>query len=196
MIRDLRLFGLVALIACLGPLGLPSAADAQQSAPPRRIGVLLVGLSPESKEAQAFRQTLRDAEYAEARDVVIEWRFANGDYSQIPQLAADLVERKVDVIVVDGTPAAQVVKRATSTIPIVMATVADPIPRLRHLDVLRAGHEGSDAPRGWLRRPHFERGEAVQLAHRAGIELRVRHRSTRSARTGNQSTAGTVAAGG
>jgi putative ABC transport system substrate-binding protein len=69
---------------------------------------------------------LRDAGYVEARDVVIEWRSANGDYDQVPRLVADLVQRKVDVIVVETTVAARAIKRATSTIPIVMALVADP----------------------------------------------------------------------
>jgi putative tryptophan/tyrosine transport system substrate-binding protein len=105
----------------------PHNARAQQPASPRRIGVLLVGFSPESKEAQAFRQGLRDAGYAEGRDVVIEWRSANGDYDKVPALVADLVQRKVDVIVVESTVAARAVKRATSTIPIVMAIVADPV---------------------------------------------------------------------
>jgi putative ABC transport system substrate-binding protein len=59
--------------------------------------------------------------------VVIEWRSANGDYARVPALAADLVQRKVDVIVVESTPAAQAVKHATSTIPIVLAVVADPV---------------------------------------------------------------------
>ena len=62
-------YALVALAACLGPCGLPSLADAQQPAPPRRIGVLLVGFSPESREAQQFRQGLRDAGYSEGRDL-------------------------------------------------------------------------------------------------------------------------------
>jgi putative tryptophan/tyrosine transport system substrate-binding protein len=105
----------------------PRSVYAQQPASPRRIGVLLVEFSLESKEAQAFRQGLRDAGYAEGRDVVIEWRSAKGDYSRIPVLAADLVQRKVDVIVVDSTPGAQAVKRATSTIPIVMAVIGDPV---------------------------------------------------------------------
>jgi putative ABC transport system substrate-binding protein len=100
---------------------------AQQPTSPRRIGVLLVLLSPESKEAQAFRQGLRDAGYAEGRDVVIEWRAANGDYARVPALAADLVQRQVDVIVADTTLAAQAARHATSTIPIVMALVADPV---------------------------------------------------------------------
>jgi putative ABC transport system substrate-binding protein len=86
-----------------------------------------VGFSPESKEAQAFRQGLRDAGYAEGRDVVIELRPANGEYARVPELAADLIQRKIEVIVVDSTVAAQAVKRATSTIPIVMAVVGDPV---------------------------------------------------------------------
>ena len=69
----------------------PLAARAQQAAPPRRIGVLLVGLSSESKEAKHFRLGLRDAGYSEGRDVVIEWRSANGDYDRVPALVADLL---------------------------------------------------------------------------------------------------------
>jgi putative ABC transport system substrate-binding protein len=127
MIRALLAFALAALVACLGPVGLASAADAQEPASPRRIGVLLVNVSPESKETQAFREGLRDAGYSEGRDVVIEWRSANGDYDQVPRLVADLVQSKVDVIVVETTVAARAIKRATSTIPIVMALVADPV---------------------------------------------------------------------
>jgi putative ABC transport system substrate-binding protein len=105
----------------------PLAAWAQQAASPRRIGVLLVGLSPESKEAKHFRLGLRDAGYSEGRDVVIEWRSANGDYDRVPELVADLVHSKMDVIVQDSTIGTDVTKRATSTIPIVMALVLDPI---------------------------------------------------------------------
>lgn len=102
-------------------------ANAQQPAAPRHIGVLLVIFSPESRELQAFREALRDKGYAEGRDVVIDWRLANGDYAKVPALAAELVARKVDVIVVESTVAAQAVRRATSTIPVVMAIVADPV---------------------------------------------------------------------
>ena len=118
----------LAALAASSAIGFkPQSAYAQQPASPRRIGVLLVSFSPESKEAQAFRKGLRDAGYDEGRDVVIEWRYANGDYDQVSGLVADLVQRKVDVIVVTTTVAALMVKRATSTIPIVMATVADPL---------------------------------------------------------------------
>ena len=78
--------------------------------------------SLDSKEAQAFRQGLRDAGCTEGRDVVIEWRSVDGDYKKVAGLAADLIQRKVDVIVVDTTPATRTVKRATSTLPIVMAS--------------------------------------------------------------------------
>ena len=116
---------LIALCASL--LSASFSAVAQQRASPRRVGVLLVLLSPESEEAHAFRQGLRDAGYVEGRDVVIEWRSAIGDYSRLPDLAADLVRRKVDVIVADTTLAVETAKRATSTIPIVMTLVADPV---------------------------------------------------------------------
>jgi putative ABC transport system substrate-binding protein len=105
----------------------PLAARAQQVRKPRRIGVLLVGLSPESKELKHFRLGLRDAGYAEGRDVVIEWRSANGDYDQVPGLVADLVRSKVEVIVEDSTVGTEATKRATSTIPVVMALVLDPV---------------------------------------------------------------------
>ena len=118
---------LAALVGSLGLGCLPVKANAQQPASPRHIGVLLVLFTQESKEAQAFRQGLHDAGYAEGRDVVIEWRSANGDYARVPELVADLVQRKVDVIVVDTTVATQALKRATSTIPIVMTVVADPV---------------------------------------------------------------------
>jgi putative ABC transport system substrate-binding protein len=106
----------------------PLAARAQQRVTsPRRIGVLLVGLSPESKEAKQFRLGLRDAGYSEGRDVVIEWRSASGDYDRVPALVADLVQKKVEVIVQDSTVGTEVTKHATSTIPIVMALVLDPV---------------------------------------------------------------------
>ena len=117
------LYRIVALAACLGSLCFAAAADAQ----PRRIGVLLVAWSVESNMAQAFREGLRDAGYVEGRDLEIEWRSAGGDYDRVPQLVADLVKDQVEVIVVNGTVGTRAAKRATSTIPIVMALVADPI---------------------------------------------------------------------
>jgi putative ABC transport system substrate-binding protein len=70
---------------------------------------------------------MRDLGYQEGRNLVIEWRFADGDFNRLPAQATDLVSKKVDVIVVGGTPALAAVKRATSTIPVVMTTVGDPV---------------------------------------------------------------------
>src|SRR5262249_5809002 len=124
---DLRRRDFVTLLGG-GAAAWPLAARAQQRVTsPRRIGVLLVGLSPESKEAKQFRLGLRDAGYSEGRDVVIEWRSANGDYDRVPELVADLIRNRMDVIVQDSTIGTDVTKRATSTIPIVMALVLDPI---------------------------------------------------------------------
>ena len=109
-----------------GLLAAPLAAAAQP-APRWRVGVLFVLLSPTGKEAQAFRQGLQSAGHVEGRDVVIEWRSADGDYTRLLQLAAELVERRVDVIVADTTQATQAARHASSTIPIVMAIVADPV---------------------------------------------------------------------
>lgn len=118
---------LAALAASPAIVFRPQSAHPQQPASPRRIGVLLVAISSESKEVQEFRQGLRDAGFSEGRDLVIEWRSANGDYARIPELVADLVQRKVEVIVVDTALATQAVKRAASTIPIVMTSIADPV---------------------------------------------------------------------
>ena len=115
------------LAAYVGWFGPADFVHAQQSATPRHVGVLFVLLAPDGKEAQAFREGLHQAGYAEGRDVVIDWRSANGDYARVPDIAAELVNAKVDVIVADTTFAAQSVKHATSTIPIVMTLVADPV---------------------------------------------------------------------
>jgi putative ABC transport system substrate-binding protein len=102
-------------------------AYAQQPAALRSIGVLLVAASPGDVLAQQFRQGLIEAGYSEGRDVVIEWRSADGDFARVPSLVADLVQRKVDVIVVETTPATLAAKNATSAIPIVMTIVSDPV---------------------------------------------------------------------
>ena len=85
MIRAPVAFALAILVACLGPLGLPSPADAQPASP-RRIGFLLVAWSPESKVVQANRRGLRDAGYVERHDVVVELRYANGDYDRADEV--------------------------------------------------------------------------------------------------------------
>jgi putative ABC transport system substrate-binding protein len=83
-----------------------------------------VGYKP---QMAALRQGLADHGYVEGRSIAIEYRWAAGKYERLPALAADLVARKVAVIVTQGTPAALAAKRATTTIPIVMAIVGNPV---------------------------------------------------------------------
>ena len=102
--------------------------QAQQSAKISRIGFL----SATSRSLNASRndslwQGLRQLGYVEGSNVTVEYRYADGQLDRLPQLAADLVGLKVDVIVVSGTRAAVAAKRATSTIPIVLAGVGDPV---------------------------------------------------------------------
>jgi len=128
MIRGRFVLALTTLMTFVGAFALSGAADTQQPLPhPRRIGVLLGGFSPAASNVQQFRKGLLDAGYAEGRDVVIEWRSADGDFDRLPSLVADLVQRRVEVIVVVTTAAAQAAKRATSTTPIVLAVVGDPV---------------------------------------------------------------------
>jgi len=108
----------------------PFAAEAQQAAKVARIGYLsptLAASSPHLREA--FVQGLRDLGYVEGRNLVIEYRFAEGKVERLPALAAELVALKVDVIVTDvGNTAAPVAaKQATRTLPIVFIGAGDPV---------------------------------------------------------------------
>ncbi len=112
-----------------GLLTAPLAAEAQQTAGKiPRIGFL--GNSTAALEANLvgpFREGLRDLGYVEGRNILIEYRWAEGQYERFPALIAELIALKVDVIVTAGTPAALAVRKATTSIPIVMAAVGDPI---------------------------------------------------------------------
>ncbi len=104
----------------------PLTAEAQAGKVPR-IGFLFYGSSGPSPEVDAFRQGLRELGYVEGQNITIEYRFARGGVERLPELAAELVRLKLDVIVTPTTPASQAVKQATSTIPIVFAAVADAV---------------------------------------------------------------------
>jgi putative ABC transport system substrate-binding protein len=111
-----------------GLLVAPLAADAQQAAKVARIGWLALNLAAAPHVPEAFRQGLRDLGYVEGRNVVIEYRDAEGKPERLPALAAELVALKVDVILAAGTPQALAAKHATKTIPIVFASGAsDPV---------------------------------------------------------------------
>jgi putative ABC transport system substrate-binding protein len=110
-----------------GLLAAPLAAEAQQAANVPRIGYLHPNVAASPHLLEAFRQGLRDLRYVEDRNVVIEYRDAEGKFDRLPALAAELVALKVDVIVASGTLGALAAKHATSDIPIVVPTVGDPV---------------------------------------------------------------------
>jgi putative ABC transport system substrate-binding protein len=114
------------LLALFGGTALmPFVARAQQAMPV--IG-LINGTSAEKYEPQvaAFRQGLKESGFVDGENVTIEYRWAEGDYSRLPALAADLVKRRVAVIVAN-TPANIAAKKATDTIPVVFTTASDPV---------------------------------------------------------------------
>jgi putative ABC transport system substrate-binding protein len=104
------------------------SARAQQPAKVPRIGYLSgVSISALAARIEAFRLGLRELGYVEGKNIVIEWRSAEGNLDRISEIAAELVRLKVDVIVSPGPTVTRVVKEATSTIPIVMASDTDPV---------------------------------------------------------------------
>jgi len=114
-----------------GILAAPLDAGAQQAGKIYRIGILEQGgpyRSPFGGPShEAFREQLRELGYIEGQSVVFEYRFAEGRTERLADFAAELVRLKVDVIVSGGTPGPLAAKRATSTIPIVMAAAGDPV---------------------------------------------------------------------
>jgi len=117
-------------LATGGLLAAPLAAGAQPAGKVYRIGYISTSPpnTPESSRLhEAFRQGLRERGWVEGRNAVIEWRFAEGRMERFPDLAADLVRLKVDLIVTTGGPAARAAKQATTTIPIVAVAVSDPV---------------------------------------------------------------------
>jgi len=108
-----------------GLLAARLAAQAQQTAKVWRIGFL--GYEAATSPIAAVREGLQGLGYVEGKNFVIEYRWGGEDCARLPGLAAELVSQKVDVIVTYGTPGCLAAKRATSTIPIVMAGVGDPV---------------------------------------------------------------------
>ena len=120
----LRPVALVVTFA-LGLLAAPLPAEAQKAGKVYRVGVLRFRGSPDHPKIQAFRQGLRDLRWVEGQNITLEYRWAKGRPDRLPELAAELVRLKVDVIVVTGNRTIRVVKKATSTIPIVVAHTGD-----------------------------------------------------------------------
>jgi len=105
-----------------------SIAEAQQPKKVPRIGYLnATSASSDSARIEALRQGLRELGYIEGKNIVIEYRFAEGKLDQVPRNAAELVRLKVDVIVTGGSTDTEAAKKATTTIPIVMTQDNDPV---------------------------------------------------------------------
>jgi putative ABC transport system substrate-binding protein len=105
----------------------PAGMNAQQPEKVAKIGYLAPRSVALRERDEVFRQGLRDLGYIEGKNIAIEYRFAEGDFDRLPALAAELVQLKVDIIVAEVTQASLAAKGATSTIPIVMMGVGDPI---------------------------------------------------------------------
>jgi putative ABC transport system substrate-binding protein len=121
-----RKITVLTLGAMLYALCLP--AQAQQPTKTPRIGFLSASsAAPLSSRIEAFRQGLRELGYGEGKNILIDWRFAEGKPDRLSELAAELVRLKVDVIVTGGPQSTRSAKEATSTIPIVMAQDSDPV---------------------------------------------------------------------
>jgi putative ABC transport system substrate-binding protein len=115
-------------LLCITIAMVPAAIAEAQQPKVARIGFL--GNSTPELEAnliEPFREGLRELGYVEGKNLAIEWRWAEGKYERFPALIAELIASKVDLIVTAGTPASLAVKKATTTIPLVMIAVGDPV---------------------------------------------------------------------
>ncbi len=125
-IQNPKWVGLFAIAVALAVCG--ARADAQQAGKIFRIGFLDTSTaSGIAVLLEAFRQELSKLGWIEGKNITIEYRFAEQKNERLPELAADLVRLKVDLIVVAGTASALAAKKATTTIPIVMTNVGDPV---------------------------------------------------------------------
>ena len=124
-----KVFGLV---LCALFLALSNPALAQESKSIRKIGYLSRDLHPADSRApsymsrQAFREGLRQLGYVEEKNIIIEYRYADGRFERLPALAEELVRLKVEIIVADTTSTARAAQKSTSTLPIVSLTGGDP----------------------------------------------------------------------
>ena len=119
MIRKITVLGLCAMLFVVY-----SSARAQQPKKVPRIGFLA---GTEGPVVGAFQRGLRDLGYVEGKNIVVEYRYSEGKSERVPSLIAELVQFKVDVLVIIAVPALRAAKQATKTIPIVMVTTVDPV---------------------------------------------------------------------
>jgi putative ABC transport system substrate-binding protein len=109
-----------------GFVAAPLAAEAQQAGKVPRIAYIRAE-APPAADIEAFRQGLREHGYVEGKNIVVEYRWADGNDQRLRAIVADLIRVKVDLIVASAPAAARAAKEATTTIPIVMVLVADPV---------------------------------------------------------------------
>ena len=122
---ETKAFGLT---LCAVLFALCVSAQAQQPTKVPRIGFLIASSpSPVSARLEAFRQGLRELGYVEGKSIVIDYRWAEGKVDRMPDLAAQLIGLKVDIILSTGPQSTRAAKEATSTIPIVMGFDNDPV---------------------------------------------------------------------
>ncbi len=117
---------IIVVMISLGTLPAPTPVGAQQAVKVPRIGVLRPGAPPDHL-LEAFRVALRELGYAEGRNIVLEYRWAEGKLERLPELAAELVRLKVDLVTTWSTPAALAARNATPAVPIVFGGVGDPV---------------------------------------------------------------------
>src|SRR5436190_19002981 len=118
---------LVALVA-IGAVLRPIASFAQLRDRVWRVGFLsLDAVASRLRTTDAFLHGMRELGYVEGKNLIVEWRFADGKFERLPDLADELVQLKVDVIVAVASAAIRAAQKATTTIPIVMATTGDPV---------------------------------------------------------------------
>jgi putative ABC transport system substrate-binding protein len=120
---------IIGLMLTLALFLAPLAVEAQPPTTVHRVGRLITAFAPSqpSPILAAFEQTLRDLGYVEGRNVILEYRYAEGSEERLRAQAAELVQLPVDVIVAQGAAAIRAAQQATSTIPIVMAATSDPV---------------------------------------------------------------------
>jgi putative tryptophan/tyrosine transport system substrate-binding protein len=138
----------------------PVAAEAQQAGQVPRVGFLANTRSPGT---EAFQRGLRELGYVEGQNIIVEWRLAEGRLERLPDLAADLVRLKVDVIVAPAPPYVQAARKATAAIPIIFGLVPDPVTMGLVTSLARPGGNLS----GLANNPVEVHGKRVELLKQA-----------------------------